>query len=81
MSKAQTPANDKKAKTAANLDTVLTLATDTARAELGEAGNKSVTAAATLTVSATENDTTDETGVNASVSLGVTSSTKTVAGK
>jgi cytochrome bd-type quinol oxidase subunit 1 len=68
-----TPKPTKRAK---NLDTVLTLATSTAQAELGEAANKSVTAAATLDVSATEGDTTTSTGHNASVTLGTTSSTQ-----
>ena len=63
-------------KRAATLDTVLTLATSTAKTELGDADNKSVTAAATLDVSATEGDTTTSNGHNASVTLGTTSSTQ-----
>jgi len=68
-------------KRAATLDTVLTLATSTAKTELGEADNKSVTAAASLNVSATENGTTTENGHNASVTLGTTSSTTPVKGQ
>jgi hypothetical protein len=64
----------KTTKRATNLDTVLNLATTTAQAELGSADNKSVTAAATLDVSATEGDTTTKDGHNASVTLGVSSS-------
>jgi hypothetical protein len=77
-SKTSTPTQDPKAaKRAANLATVLGLATDTAKAELGGADNKSVTAAATLSVSATEGDTTENAGSNASVTVGTTSSTVT----
>jgi cytochrome bd-type quinol oxidase subunit 1 len=61
-----------------NLDTVLALATGTAKTELGDADNKSVTAAATLNVSATEAGTTTENGHNASVTLGTTSSSTPV---
>jgi len=73
-----TTQDPKAAKRAANLTTVLGLATDTAKAELGDADNKSVTAAATLNVSATENGTTENAGTNASVTVGTTSSTVTV---
>lgn len=56
------------------LDTVLALATDTAKAEIAGAANKSVSAKATLETTVTEGDATDTNGVNAAVSLGVTSS-------
>jgi cytochrome bd-type quinol oxidase subunit 1 len=82
MSNTKTTTPDPKAaKRAKNLDTVLDLATSTAKGELGDATNKSVTAAATLNVSATEGDTTEDNGHNASVTLGTTSSTKTNAAK
>jgi hypothetical protein len=68
--------SSKNTKRGKNLDTVLALATGTAQAELGEAVNKTVTAAATLDVSATEGDTTTSNGHNASVTLGTTSSTQ-----
>lgn len=61
-----------KAKRDSRLDEVLGLATGHARNELGDAENKSVTAAATLTVSSTENEATDSCGVNASVTVGST---------
>jgi hypothetical protein len=69
------------AKRTANLGTVLDLATNTAKTELGSSDNKSVTAAATLNVSATEGDTTTNDGTNASVTVGTSSSTVTVAAK
>lgn len=72
-----TTQDPKAAKRAANLTTVLSLATDTAKAELGDAGNKSVTAAASLSVSATEGETTENNGTTASVTVGTTSSTVT----
>jgi cytochrome bd-type quinol oxidase subunit 1 len=82
MSNTTTPSTDPKAaKRAANLATVLGMATDTAKAELGDADNKSVTAAATLNVSSTEGDTTESAGTNASVTVGTTSSTVTNAKK
>ncbi|MBS1994414.1 MAG: hypothetical protein JSS86_12760 [Cyanobacteria bacterium SZAS LIN-2] len=81
MSNTKNTTDPKAAKRAKNLDTVLDLATSTAKGELGEATNKSVTAAATLNVSATEGDTTEEAGHNASVTLGVTSSTTSNAKK
>lgn len=68
-------ANTHQAKKASRLDQVLKLSTDHAKAELGDGENKSVTAAATLSVSATENDATDACGVNASVTLGTTHTT------
>lgn len=61
------------------LETVLALATTTARTEISGASNKSVSAKATLETSVTEGDETETGGVNAAVSLGVTSS-KTVKG-
>lgn len=70
MSTAKNP--DHKAKRDSRLDQVLELATGHARNELGDADNKNVTAAATLTVSSTENEATDSCGVNASVTLGTT---------
>ncbi len=63
-----------KAKRDSRLDEVLNLATGHARNELGDTENKSVTAAATLSVSSTENDATEQCGVNASVTLGCTHS-------
>jgi cytochrome bd-type quinol oxidase subunit 1 len=72
-----TTQDPKAAKRAANLSTVLGLATTTAQAELGDADNKTVTAAATLNVTSTEGDTTDNAGTNASVTVGTTSSTVT----
>ena len=75
MSNTNTPVDPKAAKRAASLNTVLGLATTTAQTELGDSDNKSVTAAATLTVSSTEGDTTESAGTNASVTLGTTSST------
>ncbi len=88
-SNTKTPANSgnnsaaaaKKATREANLGKVLDLATSTAQSELGDADNRSVSAEATLSVSATEGDTTEKAGVTAAVSLGVTSSTETVAAK
>jgi hypothetical protein len=74
MSNTKTSTDPRAAKRAKNLDTVLTLATTSAQAELGAAANKSVTAAATLSVSATEGDTTNNDGTNASVTLGTSSS-------
>ncbi|MBA4073682.1 MAG: hypothetical protein C0465_26255 [Ralstonia sp.] len=71
----------KKATREANLGKVLDLATSTAQGELGDADNRTVSAEATLSVSATEGDTTEKAGVTAAVSLGVTSSTETVAAK
>jgi len=71
----------KKATRDANLGKVLDLATSTAQGELGDADNRTVSAEATLSVSATEGDTTEKAGVKAAVSLGVTSSTETVAAK
>jgi hypothetical protein len=57
------------------LTNVLSLATKTAKSELGtQPTNKKVTATATLDTSVTENGTTNNEGVNASVSLGVSSS-------
>ena len=56
------------------LQTVLTLATGTAQAEIAGATNKSVSAKATLETTVTEGDATDTNGVNAAVSLGITSS-------
>jgi len=70
-----TTQDPKAAKRAANLDTVLNLATTTAKAELGETDNKTVTAAATLNVTSVEGDTTETAGQNASVTVGTTSST------
>lgn len=61
------------------LETVLALATTTARTEISGAQNRSVSAKATLETSVTEGDETDTNGVNAAVSLGVTS-TKSVKG-
>jgi len=82
MSNTKTTSTDPKAaKRAKNTDTVLDLATSTAKGELGDATNKSVTAAATLNVSVTENDTTEDNGHNASVTIGVTSSTTSNAKK
>ncbi len=72
-----TPTDPKAAKRAANLTTVLGLATDTATAELGDADNKTVTAAATLNVTSVEGETTDTAGTNASVTVGTTASTVT----
>jgi len=71
----------KNTKRAANLNTVLTLATTTAKTELGETDNKTVTAAATLNVTSVEGDTTETAGQNASVTVGTTSSTVTAAKK
>jgi len=68
--------DQKAAKRSANLDTVLGLATSTAKSELGDADNKSVTAAATLNVTVSEGDTTEQAGQNASVTLGTTASTQ-----
>ncbi len=56
------------------LQTVLGLATGTAQAEIAGATNKSVSAKATLETTVTEGDATDTNGVNAAVSLGITSS-------
>jgi hypothetical protein len=57
------------------LDQVLSLATKTAKGELGTTpANKKVTATATLATSVTENSITSDEAVNASVSLGVSSS-------
>jgi len=67
-------ANTHKAKRDSRLGEVLGLATGHAKNELGDADNKSVTAAATLTVSSSENDVTEDSGVNASVTLGTTHS-------
>jgi hypothetical protein len=66
----------KKAKRDENLGKVLDLATGTAQSELGDSDNRTVSAAATLSVTATEGDTTDKAGVTATVSLGVTSSSE-----
>jgi hypothetical protein len=64
-----------KSKKDCPLENVLGLATKTAKSELGTApSNKSVTATATLATSVTENGETANEGVNASVSLGVSSS-------
>jgi hypothetical protein len=68
--------SSKNTKRAKNLETVLGLATGAAKDELGTADNKSVTAAATLNVSATEGDTTTSNGQNASVTLGVTATSQ-----
>lgn len=65
--KTATPA----AATSEKLDTVLGLATSTAKGDLGEATNRSVTAKATLDTSVTDGGETECTGVEASVSLGV----------
>jgi len=70
-----------KAKRDENLTKVLDLATATAQGELGDSDNRKVTAEATLSTSATEGDTTDKAGVTASVSLGVSASSETVAAK
>jgi cytochrome bd-type quinol oxidase subunit 1 len=70
--------SNKTTKRATNLETVLGLATSTAKTELGESDNKSVTAAATLSISATEGGTTTDNGHNASVTLGTTSSSTPV---
>ena len=61
------------------LDQVLKLATKTAKNELGgpDAQNKKVTATAALSTKVTEGDSTKRAGVNATVSLGVSSSTGT----
>ncbi|MCC6980205.1 MAG: hypothetical protein IT343_17935 [Candidatus Melainabacteria bacterium] len=67
-------ANTHKAKRDSRLDEVLGLATGHAKNELGDSENKSVTAAATLNVSSSENDVTEACGVNASVTLGATHS-------
>jgi len=67
-------ANTHKAKRDSRLDEVLGLATGHAKNELGDAENKSVTAAATLSASSTENDVKEDCGVNASVTLGATHS-------
>lgn len=72
-----TTQDPKAAKRAANLTTVLGMATSTATAELGESDNKTVTAAATLNVTSVEGDTTETAGQNASVTVGTTSSTVT----
>ncbi|HMW88381.1 MAG TPA: hypothetical protein PLC15_01115 [Candidatus Obscuribacter sp.] len=64
----------KPATTEEKLQTVLGLATDTAKNEIAGAANRSVTAEATLKTSVTEGDDTDCNGVNAAVTLGVTSS-------
>jgi|EBPBio282013_DNA_FD.fasta_scaffold10404_3 hypothetical protein len=69
----------KPATTEEKLETVLALATDTARKDVAGASNRSVTAEATLKTSVTEGDETDCNGVTAGVTLGVTSS-KTVKG-
>ncbi|CAN5148366.1 hypothetical protein BH11CYA1_BH11CYA1_28450 [soil metagenome] len=71
----------KKAKRDENLGKVLDLATSTAQSELGDADNRTASAEATLSVSATEGDTTEKAGVTAAVTLGTTSSTETVAAK
>ncbi len=67
--------NTSKAAKATRLDQVLKLATGHAQNELGDADNKSVTAAATLNVTSTENEATEASGVNASVTLGTSHST------
>ena len=59
------------ATTGEKLDTVLGLATSTAKGELGDSTNRSATAKATLETSVTEDGETECTGVEASVSLGV----------
>ncbi len=74
-------ANTHKAKRDSRLDEVLGLATGHAKNELGDADNKSVTAAATLSVTSTEADVTDTCGVNASVTLGSTHSKTDVKAK
>jgi hypothetical protein len=62
------------------LTTVLKLATDTATSTLGtDATNKSVSTKASLTTSVTENQTTNTQAVDASVTLGVTTSSAKVA--
>jgi hypothetical protein len=67
-------ANTHKTKRDSRLDEVLGLATGHAKNELGDAENKSVTAAATLNVTSAENDVTEACGVNASVTVGSTHS-------
>lgn len=62
--------------------TVLDLATDTAKANLGTDGaNRRSAAKATLETAVTENDTTNAQKVDATVSLGVASSSGPAAGE
>ncbi|HEY9777464.1 MAG TPA: hypothetical protein V6C81_27120 [Planktothrix sp.] len=57
------------------LTTVLNLATETAKTELGtSASNKRVATTATLSTAVTENGKTNKTAVDASVTLGVATS-------
>jgi hypothetical protein len=67
--------NSSKSKKDCPLENVLGLATKTAKSELGTGPvNKKVTATATLATAVTENGTTNNEKVDASVSLGVSSS-------
>jgi|AGTN01.1.fsa_nt_gi hypothetical protein len=75
--KDETAQNEVVAKRHARLDQVLGTATDEAKRELGDSDNTAVTATATLDVSKKEGATTTSDGVNASVTLGTSHSSKT----
>ena len=73
MSNSKTPVDAASTKLTAEekLANMLKVAADTAQAEIAGSANKSVSAKATLETSVTENGDTECSGVNAAVSLGI----------